>query len=122
MIARLWHGWTSESNSEAYASLLTATVLPKLTRNDGCHGAYVLRRRTECAEVEYTVLMLFDDEAAVKRMAGPDCERSVVPPEARGLLSRYDERVVHYDTVMVPVGCRAERVTPPERPRFRWFW
>ena len=28
MIARLWHGWTSESNSEAYASLLTATVLP----------------------------------------------------------------------------------------------
>lgn len=79
MIARLWHGWTSESNSEAYASLLTAGVLPELTRTEECHGAYVLRRRTESAEVEYTVLMFFQDIDAVKRMAGADYECSVVP-------------------------------------------
>jgi hypothetical protein len=55
---------------------------------------------------------VFDDYQAVARLE----QRA----QLRGI--RHDERVVHYDTMMLAVGCQAERATPPERSRFRWFW
>jgi hypothetical protein len=36
---------------------------------------------------------------AVKEFAGEDYEAAVVPPEARKLLSRFDERSAHYETL-----------------------
>lgn len=99
MIARLWRGWTTSTNSKSYASLFVTGVLPELTMTEGCYGAYVFRRAAEGAEMEFAVLMLFEDIRAVERLAGADYERAVIPTEARALLSRYDERAVHYDTV-----------------------
>jgi hypothetical protein len=37
---------------------------------------------------------------AVKAFAGEDYERAVVEPEARRLLSRFDERSEHYEVVL----------------------
>ena len=44
MIARLWRGWTSRENADAYERLLRERVLPGLKRLDGYRGGYILRQ------------------------------------------------------------------------------
>jgi hypothetical protein len=41
--------------------------------------------------------MWFDSLDAVRGFAGEDYEAAVVPPQARALLSRFDERSQHYE-------------------------
>jgi heme-degrading monooxygenase HmoA len=103
MIARLWHGWTTKENANAYETLLRGEVLPGIQhRVRGFRGARVLRRET-ADEVEFVTLTLFDSLDAVRAFAGEDHEKAVVPAEARRLLARFDERSVHYD-VMEEMG------------------
>ena len=42
-------------------------------------------------------MMWFDSIAAIRVLAGEAYEVAVVPPEARALLSRFDERSQHYE-------------------------
>jgi hypothetical protein len=42
-------------------------------------------------------LMRFASWDAVKTFAGADWETSVVPPAARDVLSRFDEKAAHYE-------------------------
>jgi hypothetical protein len=48
-------------------------------------------------EVEFVTIMTFDDIEAVRQFAGQDYEAAVVPPKARALLSRFDQRSQHYE-------------------------
>jgi len=41
--------------------------------------------------------MTFDNLDAVRRFAGEDYEAAVVPPSARTVLARFDERSRHYE-------------------------
>ena len=41
--------------------------------------------------------MWFDDIESVRAFAGTDYEAAVVPPKARALLTRFDERSQHYE-------------------------
>jgi hypothetical protein len=41
--------------------------------------------------------MWYDSIEAVREFAGDDYEKAVVPPEARVLLSRFDDRSQHYE-------------------------
>jgi len=45
-------------------------------------------------------LTLFESIEAVRAFAGADHEVAVVSPEARALLSRFDERSAHFDVVV----------------------
>jgi heme-degrading monooxygenase HmoA len=102
MIARIWHGWASRETADAYESLLRAEVLPGIEqRIGGFHGAYVLRDDAG-EEVEFVTVTLFESLDAVREFAGEDYEVAVVPPEARRLLSRFDERSRHYETLVAP--------------------
>ena len=101
MIARLWHGWTTRANAPVYETLLREEVLPGIHRVAGFHGAYLLRRQAG-EEVEFVTLTLFDSLEAVRAFAGEDYELAVVPPEARRVLSRFDQRSVHYTVVIEP--------------------
>jgi heme-degrading monooxygenase HmoA len=103
MIGRLWHGWTSRENADAYEALLRAEVLPGIHRVPGYRGAYLMRRDVP-EGVEFVTLTIFDSMEAVRAFAGPDHEAAVVPPPARKLLSRFDERSVHYEIVARPEG------------------
>ena len=49
-----------------------------------------LHRRPLGGEVEFVTAMRFASWDAVKALAGPDWEVSVVPPAARAVLSRFD--------------------------------
>jgi len=98
MITRIWHGWTSPQNADKYEQLLRSEVLPGIHRVAGYSGAHLLRRNSK-EEVEFVTLTYFDDLNAVRTFAGEDYEVAVVPPEARKLLSHFDQRSAHYETV-----------------------
>ena len=56
-----------------------------------------LFRRNIGDEEEFITIMWFDSLEAVRTFAGEDYELAVVPPKARALLSRFDERSQHYE-------------------------
>jgi heme-degrading monooxygenase HmoA len=101
VIARIWHGWTTPGNADAYETLLRQEVLPGIRRIDGARGAYVLRDPVG-DEVEFVTITLWDSLDAVRAFAGDDYEIAVVPPQARELLARFDDRSRHYETVVEP--------------------
>ena len=103
MIARIWRGWTTPENADAYQRIVSQEVLPGIAaRNlDGYHGAYLLRRRLD-DEVEFATILLFDTLEQVRAFAGDDYEAAYGPPEARAVLARFDERSAHYDTLLRP--------------------
>ncbi len=39
MISRLWHGWTTHENADAYEELLKSEVLPGIHRVNGFKGS-----------------------------------------------------------------------------------
>jgi hypothetical protein len=98
MIARIWHGWTTPENADAYESLLKAQIFPGiLGRNIAGFERIELFCRDAGAEVEFITLMWFASLEAVRAFAGEDYETAVVPPAARAVLSRYDQRSQHYE-------------------------
>jgi heme-degrading monooxygenase HmoA len=102
LIARLWHGWTSPENADAYETHLRSEVLPGIeSRVDGYRGVYLLRREDD-DEIEFVTVTLWDSLDAVRMFAGDDYEVAVVPETARQLLSRFDARSVHYETLIEP--------------------
>jgi heme-degrading monooxygenase HmoA len=103
MISRIWRGWTSHENAAAYQSLLETEILPGIANRqlEGYGGAHLLRRDLE-HEVEFVTLLWFDSLDAVQNFAGEDYEVAVVPPKARALLSRFDDRSAHYDVLLNP--------------------
>jgi len=103
MIGRLWRGWTTRENAGAYQALLQMTVLPGIHRVRGYRGAFLLRRELD-DEIEFTTLTLFQSLEAVRAFAGDDYELAVIPPEARKLLARFDERAAHFDVLNLPEG------------------
>jgi antibiotic biosynthesis monooxygenase (ABM) superfamily enzyme len=98
MISRIWHGWTSHENAEAYENLLREEVFKGIKRRriPGFVDIQMLCRQLD-NEVEFITIMRFESIEAIKRFAGQDYEACLVPPKARELLSRFDERSQHYE-------------------------
>jgi len=98
MIGRVWHGYTTAANADAYEGLLRSEILVGIQqrRIPGFAGVRLLRR-TMGPEVEFVTIMWFDSLDAVRAFAGDDYEAAVVPPSARALLSRFDARSQHYE-------------------------
>jgi len=101
MIARLWKGWTSIENADAYERLLREQVLPELQRIDGYRGGYILRQGGS-GEVEFVVMNLFESLEAVRAFAGSDYTVPVFEPEARRLLSKVEPLARHYEVKTMP--------------------
>ena len=97
MITRLWRGWTTPGNADAYERFLLDELFPSMRRIPGFDGAVVLRRE-EAGEVGFVTLTRFESLDAIRAFAGEDYEAPVLEPPARALLSRFDERAAHYDT------------------------
>ncbi len=99
MIGRIWHGWTSPENANAYERLLKEEIFPGIAakRVSGYRGIQLFRRPIEDDEVEFITIMWFDSFEAVTQFAGEDYERAYVPPAAREVLARFDERSQHYE-------------------------
>ena len=98
MIARIWHGWTLPANADAYEALLKHEIFEAIEGRGipGFRGIELLRRERG-DEVEFVTIMRFDALEDVMAFAGADYDVAVVPPKARALLARFDERSAHYE-------------------------
>jgi hypothetical protein len=94
-------------DADNYESLLRAEILPGIHRIRGYTGAYLLRRDAANDEVEFVTMTQFTDIGAVIDFAGQDYGRAVIEPTARKLLSHYDARSAHYQTLLTPSDVRA---------------
>ena len=103
MIARIWHGYTTPENADAYEAMLQPEVLPGISRVKGYRGNYFLRRESG-SEVEFITVLLWESLDAIRDFAGPNYENAVVPPERRKVLSRFEERASHYEVILSPSG------------------
>ncbi len=98
MIARIWRGWTTRENAQAYQDLLCAVVLPGIEARSIAGFRHIdMMRRELGEEIEFATIMWFDDLDAIKAFVGEDHEVAHVPAAARAVLSRFDERAAHYD-------------------------
>ncbi|MDX1579290.1 MAG: antibiotic biosynthesis monooxygenase [Gemmatimonadota bacterium] len=97
-IRRIWRGWTTPEDADVYERLLTEEIFVDIASRgiSGYRGIELLRREAG-DEVEFVTIMTFDDMDAVRDFAGPDPGEAYVPPAARALLSRFDERSRHYE-------------------------
>lgn len=98
MISRIWHGYTTPENANAYENLLRDEIFVGIEKRNipGFRGIQLFRRPLG-EEVEFVTVMWFDSLEAVKAFAGEDYEVAVVPPKARAILKRFDERSQHYE-------------------------
>ncbi len=98
MISRIWHGWTTPQNADAYEALLQSEIFVGIQGRQipGYRGIQLLRRESG-DEVEFVTIMRFDALDAVRIFAGEDYEVAVVPLAARAILSHFDARSQHYE-------------------------
>lgn len=103
MISRIWHGWTTRANAPVYERLLLREILPGIAAKQlpGYHGAHLLRRDLD-RQVEFVTILWFDSLDGLRALAGDEYEIAYVPPNARALLERFDDRSQHYETVLSP--------------------
>jgi heme-degrading monooxygenase HmoA len=99
MIARVWSARTTAERVPAYAEHLRRHVLPNLGSLDGYAGAKLWQLDGEDG-VELVVVTYWRSLEAIRGFAGDEIERAVVADEAAALLSRFDDRVRHYELVV----------------------
>ena len=85
-------------DADTYERLLRTEIFKGISerRIPGYHGIDLLRRDSGDT-VEFVTIMWFDSLEAVREFAGGDYELAVVPPRARTLLQRFDQRSAHYE-------------------------
>jgi heme-degrading monooxygenase HmoA len=110
MISRIWHGYTTPGNADTYEALLKEEIFIGI-KNRNMHGFREIQlfRRSLGNEVEFITVMWFDSTEAVRTFAGEDYEVAVVPPKARAVLKRFDERSQHYEVRELLKGNWIER-------------
>ena len=96
MIVRLWRGQAPHATADAYFCHVTETVFPSLKALSGHRGAWLLRRKVD-GHTEFLALTLWDSLEAIQAFAGNDIGTAIVEPEARAVLSDFDEFARHYE-------------------------
>ena len=100
MICRLWRGWTSPENADAYERIVRTEVIPGIEQRKIPGFRHVdLMRRDLGGEIEFQTLMWFDSLDAIITFMGEDYSVSHVPLEARAVLNSFDDRAAHYEVI-----------------------
>jgi heme-degrading monooxygenase HmoA len=100
MICRLWRGWTTPENADAYERIVRGEVIPGIeARGIAGFRRIDLMKRELADQVEFQTLMWFDSLDSIKAFVGEDYSVSHVPAQARAVLKRFDERAAHYEVI-----------------------
>ncbi|MCU0853468.1 MAG: hypothetical protein MUF63_00800 [Rhodobacteraceae bacterium] len=99
-IKRVWRGWTTTANAEAYELLLAREVFPGIAAKGimGYHEITLLRRDLP-DEVEFMTIMDFESIQDVIAFQGEDYGQSYVPAAAKRVLKRCDDRSALYEVL-----------------------
>ena len=103
-IKRIWHGWTTPDDADAYERILHDEVIPGIEAKNiaGYRGIELLRRDLE-DEVEFITIMTFDSLQSVIDFQGEDYQRCYVPDAAQRVLVRWNQVSDHYEVKEVRV-------------------
>ena len=100
MICRVWRGWTTPENADAYERVVRGQVIPGIEerRIPGFLSIDLVRRERD-DDVEFMTIMWFESLDSVRSFMGEDYETAHVPAEARAVLSDFDGRSAHYEVL-----------------------
>src|SRR5262245_22087136 len=99
-ICRLWRGWTTADNADAYEHVVRGEVIPGIEARKIPGFRHIdLMRRDLGDEVEFQTLMWFDSLDSIRSFMGEDYAVSHVPPQAQAVLKRFDERATHFEVI-----------------------
>ena len=100
MICRLWRGWTTHDNADAYQHLVLNEVIPGIEARKIAGFRHIDVMKRDCGnEVEFQTLMWFDSLDAIIDFMGDDYSISHVPPAAQAVLKHFDERATHFEVL-----------------------
>ena len=100
MICRLWRGWTTPENADAYERIVRGEVIPGIEARRISGFRYIdLMKRDLGGEIEFQTLMWFDSLDSIKAFMGEDYSVSHVPLEARAVLNSFDDRAAHFEVL-----------------------
>jgi len=98
MVARIWRGYTSFENADAYENFLKTEFMPSVeAKKIPGYKRFELMRKNGSEEISFITIMWFDSIEHIKNFAGNDYEKAVVHPKAQALLKRYDTVSEHYE-------------------------
>ncbi len=101
-VARVWRGWTTVENADAYQAIAEDEVFPAILerRIPGLVKAVVMRADDVVdGEVEFTTIIWFDSLDSVKGFMGEDYRRAHLPENARAVLNRFEPEAKHFHLV-----------------------
>lgn len=101
MIARIWRGFTRESDQDTYFEFLKQTGLKDYASTPGNHGVWCLRRVRD-GKAEFTLISLWDSYEAIQRFAGEAYEKAHYYPEDAKFLLEFEPNVAHYEVLTAP--------------------
>ena len=100
MICRLWRGWTTPGNADAYERIVRGEVIPGIEARAIPGFRHIdLMRRDRDDEVEFQTLMWFDSLDAIRAFMGEDYAANHVPAAAQAVLQRFDSHAAHYEVI-----------------------
>ena len=100
MICRVWRGWTTPDNADAYERIVRGEVIPGIEARQIQGFRHIdLMKRDLGEEIEFQTIMWFDSLDAIKAFMGEDYSVSHVPLEARAVLNSFDDRAAHYEVI-----------------------
>jgi catechol 2,3-dioxygenase-like lactoylglutathione lyase family enzyme/heme-degrading monooxygenase HmoA len=102
MIARLWHGVTRATDSDAYWAFLHARAIPDYRGTPGNQGVRLFRR-LEGDRAHFLTLSYWSSLEAVRAFAGPDVAVAKYYPEDQRFLLELEPTVVHYEVTALDV-------------------
>lgn len=99
MICRMWHGWTSRENADAYESYLRNELFPHVEHDLGKRGyrGFHVLRLGRGVEVEFVTMLWFESLENVRSFAGENYAKPVISEKAQKLLARSADRAEHYE-------------------------
>jgi heme-degrading monooxygenase HmoA len=100
MICRLWRGWTTKDDADAYERIVREEVIPGIEarRIPGFRSIDLVRREQD-QDVEFMTLMWFESLDDVRGFMGEDYEAAHVPTRAQAVLTDFDRRSAHYEVL-----------------------
>ena len=99
-ICRLWRGWTTPENADAYERVVRGEVIPGIEARKIAGFRHIdLMRRDLGDEIEFQTLMWFESLDSIVSFMGDDYAVSHVPPQAQAVLKRFDERATHFEVI-----------------------
>jgi heme-degrading monooxygenase HmoA len=95
MISRHWIGIVKKDRVSDYTEHLEKITFPELKRISGFSDSYFLTRETQ-EGIEFLVVTEWDSIEAIKKFAGQEYDRAVVPKAAQNMIISFETKVKHY--------------------------